>query len=176
LADAGAQALAFVAGYRPVDKAYTAFSAGFNHDPGAWFATAEWVREHVGAALSDSRSGYLTIGVRVRAFAPYLTWAAVTQPLREQPVLPPTQLPAPYGAAMTALNQGFVGALGGFWGPQQSWSLGVRCDLIKSADLKLQIDHIRERASSSGSLIDMLPGYVVGGTVNIVGVGVDFVF
>jgi hypothetical protein len=175
-AAAGADTLAFVAAYRPIGKLYTALSVGVNHDPGPWFATGEWVREHLGVALSDSHSGYLTLGVRTHAFTPYLTWAAVTTPTRERPVLPTTLLPAPYGATMAVLDQGFISGLSGFWGPQHSVSLGVRYELTQSADLKLQLDHILEGASSSGFLIDTLPGYVRGGTVNVIGAGVDFVF
>lgn len=175
-AAAGNSALAFAAGHRPVDKVYSALGTGFNHDPGPWFVSGEWVREHVGAALDDSRSAYLTLGMRVRAFTPYLSCAAVTAAPREQPVLPTTQLPAPYDAVMTTLNQAYLSAVSGYWGPQHSWSFGVRYELTKGASLKVQLDHIREDASSSGFLINTLPGYTRGRTVNVVGTGVDFVF
>jgi len=176
LAAAGAQTLAFANAYRPVNKDYASVDVGFTHDPGAWFATGEWVHEHIGSSLQNSRSAYLTLGVRLRAFTPYLTWAGVTELPREQATLPSTQLPAPFGPALAALNQGVTGALAGYWGSEHSWSLGVRYDLTKSADLKLQLDHILEGADSSGFLINTLPGYRRGGTVNVIGVAVDFVF
>ncbi|HUO95765.1 MAG TPA: porin [Steroidobacteraceae bacterium] len=176
LAPAGAATLAFASAYRPVDKDYASVDVGFTHDPGAWFATGEWVHEHIGSSLQDSRSAYLTLGVRWRALTPYVTWAGVTDLPREHATLPPVQLPAPFGPALAALNEGIGDALAGYWGSEHSWSLGVRYDLTKSADLKLQLDHLSEGADSSGFLINAQPGYRRGGTVNVVGLAVDFVF
>ncbi len=176
LAPAGAAAQALVASYWPSDKVFTALAVGFDHDPGAWFATGEWVREHIGVSLDDSSSGYLTLGARTGAFTPYASWATVVDRPRDRPPLPSAQLPPPYAAAMTGLNQAFVAAVGGFWGPQHSWQFGVRYELTKRADLKLQFDTIHHGTGSDGFLINAQPDLRRGGVVNVIGVGVDFVF
>lgn len=176
LAPVGAQALALVNGYRPVDKAYSALSLGFNYDPGGWFATGEWVGEHIGVTTTDGRSAYATLGVRIRSLTPYLTFATVALRARDQPALPTTALPAPLDAAMAQLNYGFEHGLNGFWGAEHSWSGGLRYELMRNADLKLQLDHITPNAGSDSFEVDRLPAFTPGKTVNVIGVGVDFVF
>jgi len=55
-------------------------------------------------------------------------------------------------------------------------SAGTRWDFMKNADFKLQFDHTRIGAGSTGALINTQPGYRVGGVFNLITATVDFVF
>jgi hypothetical protein len=55
-------------------------------------------------------------------------------------------------------------------------SIGARWDVLRNAALKLQYDHTRIGAGSSGVLANLQPGFQPGGTVNVISVSVDFVF
>jgi hypothetical protein len=48
--------------------------------------------------------------------------------------------------------------------------------LTRNAAFKLQYDHTRIGAGSSGVLSNLQPGYQTGGKVNVISVTVDFVF
>ena len=55
-------------------------------------------------------------------------------------------------------------------------SVGVRWDFFKSLDLKLQYDHTRIGAGSTGALANVQPGFQTGSTFNLISATVDFVF
>jgi hypothetical protein len=59
---------------------------------------------------------------------------------------------------------------------QNTLSIGARWDVLRNAALKLQYDHTRIGAGSSGVLANLQPGFQPGGTVNVISVSVDFVF
>jgi hypothetical protein len=59
---------------------------------------------------------------------------------------------------------------------QKTVAAGTRWDFAKNFDLKLQVDHTRLGAGSSGTLINIQPGFVPGGTVNLFSATIDFVF
>ncbi len=59
---------------------------------------------------------------------------------------------------------------------QDTLSIGGRWDFMSNAALKLQYDHTRIGAGSSGVLINLQPGYQSGGTVNVFSAAIDFVF
>ena len=59
---------------------------------------------------------------------------------------------------------------------QNTISVGSRWDVIKNIDLKVQYDHTRLGAGSTGLLGDVQPGLRPGSTFNLFSVVVDFVF
>jgi hypothetical protein len=75
----------------------------------------------------------------------------------------------------TALNAALNGLLNGK--PVQSTvSAGARWDFWKNLDFKLQLDHIRLGAGSTGTLINVQPNAHMGDTVDVISATVDFVF
>jgi hypothetical protein len=55
-------------------------------------------------------------------------------------------------------------------------SAGVRWDFVKNADLKLQLDHTRIGAGSTGELSNTQPDFQLGSRFNLLSITVDFVF
>ena len=58
---------------------------------------------------------------------------------------------------------------------QRSMSVGARWDFMKNIALKVQYDHTRIGAGSSGTLTNIQPGFVSGGTLNLFSIAIDFV-
>ncbi|MBJ7312732.1 porin [Rugamonas sp. CCM 8940] len=126
-------------------------SLGASYDPGPWFASAEWVKaiNYDGKGLKVLRAaGYLNAGVRLGDFAPYATVAEL-RPLSDT------------GAAPVA---------------QRSYAVGVRWDVARNLDLKLQWDRLKLGDNSYGTLQNVVPGTPRGGHVNLISVVTDFIF
>ncbi len=126
-------------------------SLGASYDPGPWFASAEWVK-----AINFNATGlkiiraaaYVNGGVRMGNFAPYITVSEL-RPLTETP-------PPPVA--------------------QHTYAAGVRWDVARNVDLKLQWDQIRLGHNSFGTLQNVTPGMRPGGHVNIASLLLDFIF
>ena len=73
-----------------------------------------------------------------------------------------------------ALNGGLNTLLGSV-AHQKTISMGMRWDLMRNVDLKLQCDHTRLGAGSAGTLINQQPDFQQGGTVNLFSATMDFV-
>jgi hypothetical protein len=124
---------------------------GASYDPGPWFATAEWVK-----AINFDANGikairaawYLTGGWRIGAFTPYLTLAEL-RPLTVTAAAPIAQ---------------------------HSTAAGLRWDLARNIDLKLQLDQLRLGDNSYGTLQNVVAGTPRGGRVHLVSVVADFIF
>jgi hypothetical protein len=59
---------------------------------------------------------------------------------------------------------------------QNTLTVGGRWDFIKNTALKLQFDHTRIGAGSAGALVNLQPGFQLGGKVNVFSATLDFVF
>lgn len=126
-------------------------SLGASYDPGTWFAAAEWVRaaNYDARRLLVKRAGwYINGGVRWHELTPYATYSAL---------VPQSDTGAPPVA-------------------QRTVAAGVRWDVTRNVDLKLQADHVRLGANSYGTLQNVLPGTPRGGSFNLVSVVADFLF
>jgi hypothetical protein len=77
--------------------------------------------------------------------------------------------------SVTSLNAGLNAALATI-AVQNTISVGTRWDFMQNVDIKLQYDHTRLGAGSTGLLVNAQPGLQRGGTLNVFSVAVDFVF
>jgi hypothetical protein len=59
---------------------------------------------------------------------------------------------------------------------QNTVSIGSRWDFMRNTDLKLQLDRTRIGAGSTGGLINIQPGFQLGGSVTVFSATIDFVF
>ena len=59
---------------------------------------------------------------------------------------------------------------------QHTLSVGVRWDLASKFALKAQFDHVDLGSGSDGLLKNVQPDLNLGGSVNVIGVAVDYVF
>lgn len=125
------------------------FAAGY--DPGPWFVQGELARVTVAQITPGYLSGYLTAGVRIARFTPFVTYA------QEHSLSRSTIVPN--------YNIG-----------QRDISAGVRWDFMKNVDLKVQFDHVWLPPNSTGTLVNLQPGYQLGTGTNVISAALDFVF
>jgi hypothetical protein len=139
-------------------SAYTFSSIGATLDRNNVVAQAEFIAEHAGATEVDLNGWYTLGGYRLGNWLPYAMYAAGQRP------------PGPSSGNPLFMNQG------GLPLPSQSrhtTSIGVRADLIKSVDFKLQVD--RETTFPTGfSFINVQPGF--DDKAFVYSFAVDFVF
>jgi len=106
-------------------------NVGFSYDVANWFVMGEWARNWLDKeafAVAGVKSGaYLTGGIRLGAYTPYLTYGQMKQ------TVAPTIAPA---------------------NPQRSASLGLRWDFMRNADFKLQYDRVRPGSGSDGFFVN----------------------
>lgn len=171
----GPQGIAIANQYDPNGKPLSFIGLGASYDPGKWFVTSEWARNESSSFLGKRTSWYASGGYRLGEFTPYVIYARARASKVSDPGLAVAGLPPALAGAATALNGGLNAAFGQN-AVQSTASIGARWDFAKSAALKLQFDHTRLGAGSSGVLNNMQPGFQPGGKVNVFSASVDFVF
>lgn len=126
-------------------------SLGASYDPGPWFASGEWVK----SVFYDARSLRITraawygnAGWRVGNFSPYLA-LSVLDPLSDTGVAPLAQ---------------------------RTWATGVRWDVTRNADLKLQVEQVRLGGNSYGNLQNILPSTQRGSHFYLLSLMADFLY
>lgn len=175
-AQAGSEAHALASRYDTHGLDVSIVTVGAQYDPGSWFAMAEYAKFNGDGFLQDSDSGYITAGIRIDKFTPYLTYAKITTDTYEEHIST-AGLPAPLASGADQLSAGINASLNGFFTSQESYSAGVRWDFSRSADLKLQYDRINLQDGTLGRLSNPAPGFDPSGeTVNLLSAAVDFVF
>jgi hypothetical protein len=175
----GAQASELAAFYSSRELSAYAFSmatVGIDYDPGQWLLMSEWAKTASDGLQVSSTSGYVTGGYRFARFTPFLTIARVKSARYVEPGIAPVGLPPILAAEAAALNGGLTAALRQFTPSQSSVTVGMRWDLMKDIDIKLQYDRIRLDFDSDGRLGNVQPGFLTGPDVNVVSLAIDFVF
>ena len=140
---------------RDVDNQHPALgrfmSAGASYDPGPWFAQAEWAKaiNYTAVGVRVVRAAwYVNGGVRIDTVAPYVTVAAL-RPLTDTGLAPLAQ---------------------------RSYAAGLRWDVARNVDLKLQWDQILLGRDSFGTLQNIAPGARPGGRLHVVSLLADLIF
>ena len=59
---------------------------------------------------------------------------------------------------------------------QDTFTVGARWDFVRNAALKVQFEHTRIGAGSTGGLGNLQPGFRPGGSLNVISATIDFVF
>jgi len=162
--------------YAIVDKRVTMVSAGLNYDPGNWFVSAEWGRTRTDSLLGDGSEAYVGAGLRVGAFTPYAGYAQIRADVpTSDPGLPLAGLPPAYAAVGGQLNAGLNVLLSSI--PVQStWSAGLRWDAAPNIAVKFQLERVRPREGTRGTLINPQPGFRSDRALNVASMALDFVF
>lgn len=156
-------------------RAYVA-TLGFNYDPGRWFAMGEIARMNAHSYMGDKTAAYLSAGYRHRDLTPYVIYA-ISRPNVPNSVagLDLAGQPAQRVAAGAQLNGGLNQLLAAI-ARQNTASAGVRWDFYSGYALKLQYDRILPLSGSTGTLINVQPGFRAGEPVSLFSAAVDFVF
>lgn len=138
----------------------TYLSAGYSYDPGNWFVQVEAARNGGDEnQLMHATSGYITGGLRLGAWTPYVT---VAKKKNDSPATHPNPI---INGILASANQA-----------QSSTAVGLRWDFMANADLKLQIDQIKNDTHSYGALVNPQPAFKTGESYNLITVSLDFVF
>jgi hypothetical protein len=127
------------------------YSAAASLDMARWFVQAEVARATVDGLTPGYIAGYATVGMRMGKFTPYATYAV--EHSLDRPVVSEN------------INIG-----------QRSASAGVRWDVAKNVDLKVQYDRVWTPAGSTGLFMNPQPGYRLGSGTHVVTAALDFVF
>jgi hypothetical protein len=171
----GPQGIALAEKYTTDNKRVRFIGVGAMYDPGGWFVVGEWAHEDFHSVLGSSTAWYTSGGYRISKFTPYLTYSDMkVTSNRSDPGLSLSAVPPSLIGTVTGLNAGLNAVLA--IDPVQSTiSVGTRWDFMKNASFKLQYDHTRLGAGSSGTLINIQPGFTPGGAMNLFSATVDFV-
>jgi len=174
---AGSRARALADRYRLDDTPLEIFTVGARFDPGDWLFMGEWARLTDAGMLPKTQGWYVTGGYRFGKTTPYLTVAELNSKTPREPGislagLPPGPLPGTAGA----LNSGLGAALGAAAPSQKSLTLGLRWDVLDSAALKFEYQHIRLDELSAGRFGNLQSGFTPGGNADLFSVALDFAF
>lgn len=158
------------------EKRARVLSLGFNYDPGNWFAVGEIGRMNANSYLGDKTAAYLGAGYRVGDLTPYAVYSVSHADMETRVAgLDLAGMPAQQAVIGAQLNAGLNQLLAAI--PRQhSISAGVRWDLYPNYALKLQADRIRTDQGSTGTFINVQPGFRSGRQITVLSAALDFVF
>jgi hypothetical protein len=125
--------------------------------------------------LGINTAGYVSGGYRWNKLTPYATIARVDKKQSNEAGIPLSGLP-PQLAGLGGVINGIFNGLVNVDTSQQTLSLGVRWDFARKFALKGQYDHIDLDRGSVGLLANLQPGFVPGGSLNVISIAVDYVF
>jgi hypothetical protein len=151
------------------------FALGSTYDPGHWYVMAELIKLDTDSLAHEYTAGYISGGARIGKFTPYATYAK-TKSKDLDLHIPTAGLPAPVAAIADGLNAAILDPTATVDTSQQTIGVGLRWDVAKSIALKAQYDHIELADGSVGLLTNQQPGFEPGGSLNVFGLSVDFVF
>jgi hypothetical protein len=172
----GAQGIAIANHYNDDNKLVEIEDVGATYDSGRWLLISEWSHANTHSFLGNQTAWYTSGGYRMRKFMPYITYAQVSAVGGTQsPGLSLTGLSPAAASFAAGLNAGLSSVLE-MIADQKTVSAGGRWDFTKNFDLKLQVDHTRLGAQSSGTMINVQPGFAPGRTVNLFSAAIDFVW
>lgn len=143
------------------------YSAGFQWEKNNWIVIGEYAKRSVSRYISTAHAWYLTVGHRLDAFTPYLTYANQTQ---DQPAFR-ADVSAAHTSLVSIYNDSRNTA-------QQSLAMGVRWDVARNIALKGQIERVTPAPHSRGLFpSDSLADYLRPATpVHMLSLSADFVF
>lgn len=171
----GPQGNAIANQYDQENKRLKFLGLGAMYDPGRWFVMGEWGTVDFNSVFGRNTAWYVTSGYRIAKFTPYLTYAQAKSNNLSDPGLTISALPPSLAGPAMGLNAGLNSILSAKV-VQSTVSAGARWDFVKNFDLKLQFDHTRIGAGSSGELTNLQPAFQLGSKVDLITVTVDFVF
>ncbi len=171
----GPEGVAIADAYDVDDKPLPILAIGVGYDPGQWFVMGERGAGGTDSVLGKRKGWYVSGGYRYGPFTPYLTYAEGGADNLSDPGLTVAALPPFLRGPATGLNAALNSILSSK-AVQNTASIGARWDFANNFDLKLQFDHTDIGAGSTGTFINIQPGFQLGGKVNLFSATIDFVF
>lgn len=124
--------------------------------------------DHESDAFENVRGALALIGYRINAFTPYAGYS------RSKSDYKPSNTGLPDVGALVTLNNNYRAVMRDSHTNQHTVTLGVRWDVKRNMALKAQFDMVRGAPDSILMTRSDRPGY--NGRMNILGIGLDFVF
>jgi predicted porin len=171
----GAEGIAIADKYDTANKPYSVLALGASYNPGKWFLMGELGYFDSHSVFGKGPAWYVSGGYRIGKFTPYVTYAQVRADNLSDPGLTVSALPPSLVGPANDLNFALNSVLSTRY-DQSTISVGGRWDFMKNTALKLQFDHTRIGAGSTGILINTQPGFQLGGKVDLFSATIDFVF
>lgn len=171
----GPEGVAIAEKYSLHDRLVNFYGVGASYDPGPGFLMAEWVGIKGDSILGRKSAWYVSGGYRFGKITPYLTYARANSDNLSDPGLTVTALPPAFAGPAMGLNAALNSALSGKV-VQNTVSVGARWDVRRDVAFKVQLDHTRIGAGSTGEFRNIQPGLQPGGRVNVISAVVDFTF
>jgi hypothetical protein len=171
----GPQGIVIANTYDVSEKHFSAIGAGASYDPGNWMVVAEWTRVTTHSVLGRTSGWYASSGYRLGNFMPYGIFAQGKADNLSASGLSTAELPPFLFGPATGLN-GALNSILRTKNVSNTLSVGARWDFFKNLDLKLQYDHTRIGAGSTGALANVQPGFQTGSTFSLTSATLDFVF
>lgn len=132
-------------------------SVGVLYDPGTWFVASEWIQRQ---STTKNAAFYVSAGQRFDKLTPFLTYSQGS-PASFLPNTPP-----PTAAAVQSAKRS-----------QSAISVGLRWDVMRNLDCKVQYDRIQLGDNSSGYLVNVpLNTILYGVKFHVVSLALDFLF
>jgi len=171
----GPEGIAMADKYDFANKLFSFLALGASYDPGSWFIMGEWGSVESRSVGGKAAAWYVSGGYRLGNVTPYVTYAQINPDNLSDPGLNVSTLPPSLAGPATSLNTALNSLLSSK-PSQRTVSVGGRWDFTKNTAFKLQYDHTRIEAGSTGILINTQPGFQLGGKINMFSATVDFVF
>jgi hypothetical protein len=171
-----AQANALASKYQLSNMALSAISLGLNYDPGKWFVMSEFVAFRGAGFLTNSTSWYGTVGYRLGAFTPFVSYARTKADVHHEAGVTSITGNTATDTTAATLNGAINQSLNSLNGTQDSTSIGVRWDVARNTAIKAQFDHVKLGAGSTGRFANVQAGFPLGGNVNLLSLSLDFIF
>jgi hypothetical protein len=171
----GEQGVAIADEYDANHKLVTTVGLGASYDPGKWFVMAEWGHNNTHSFLGKNTAWYISGGYRLGSFTPFANYSQARSNNLSDPGLDLAMVPPFLVEPVMELNAALNSILR-TRSVQDTVSLGGRWDLMRNAAFKVQVDHTRIGAGSSGQLINTQAGFETGGRFTVISASVDFVF
>ncbi len=171
----GPEGIALANKYDLDNKPFPVLTVGAAYDPGKWFVMTEWGHTDTHSLYGSGTGWYASGGYRFGKFTPYLTYGQAKADNLSDPGLNLSTVPPSLVGTAAGLNA-TLNSLLGTKAVQTTVSIGGRWEVSRSSDFKLQFDHTRIGAGSTGVLINTQPGFQPGGSFNLISATFDFVF
>jgi hypothetical protein len=125
--------------------------------------------------VGNASTGFVTVGFRQAKFTPYATFSKAKSSHHHETPIDATGLPVPL-AIQASILSGLVQSFASANTSQETIAAGVRWDVYKNTDIKVQYDHISLDDGSNGRFANLQPGFEPGSSANILSLTFDFVF
>lgn len=150
------------------------YNIGYTFDEGTWFVQSEYTIRDMHSDFAQSLEGfYFLAGYHWNSLSPYLTYSQFkTRNLAKFPALDVSSIDPALGGLVSAVNGGSERNI-----ERNTWSLGVRWDVMSRVAVKAQFDHIMKPKNTVAEFVNTSDAFFAEQRdINLFAVALDFTF